>query len=161
METVIGSWWYWRGFYRQLSNTHAEISCKALDPGKHVFYGKNGCNLLMRKGCFNCKRSSWTGQHALPSASPHAGKLTQSPRLQRNMKSLQGRVVCSNVPDTVPDFQGSVEFSGQQIMPGNLGWNHQHFLGEYQQLSADFSIPIKTMEGEDNVVEWKFHGGDH
>ena len=52
-------------------------------------------------------------------------------------------------------FRDLVEFSGQQIMfVGIWAETINTFLGDYQQLNADFSTPIKTKNGEDgNVVE--------
>ena len=147
-------------FIGSYPNTHAEISCKALDSGKHVF-----CQARMAATLPDAERMLQSAKDhpelvnmlcPPPHRMPWEAYLLESLASEKYGNLLHVRVVCSNGSGYGPlIFRDLVEFSGQQIMfVGIWAETINTFLGEYQQLSADFSTPIKTKEGEDgNIVE--------
>ena len=149
-------------FIGSYPNTHADISCTALDSGKHVF-----CQARMSTTLPESQRMLETAAShpelvnmlcPPPHRMPWEAFLLEALASEQFGTPLHVRVTCSNGSCYGPlIFRDLVEFSGQQAMfVGIWAETINTFFGEYEELTADFSIPNQTKEDENGKpVEMK------
>ena len=148
-------------FIGSYPNTHAEISCAALDSGKHVFcQARMSTNLSESKKMVESAANHPDLVNMLcppPHRMPWEAYLLKALASEQYGKPLQVKVTCSNNSFFGPlIFRDLIEFSGQQIMfVGIWAETINTFFGEYEELTADFSIPIETKEDEGKQVAMK------
>ena len=125
-------------FIGSYPNTHAEISCAALDSGKHVFcQARMSTNLSESQKMVESAASHPDLVNMLcppPHRMPWEAYLLKALASEQYGKPLQVKVNCSNNSFFGPlIFRDLVEFSGQQIMfVGIWAETINTFFGEYE-----------------------------
>ena len=129
-------------------DTHAEISCAALEAGKHVF-----CQARMAESLDGAKMmlkaaEAHPGQVNMLCPPPHRmpweSFILQALEEEQFGKTKEIRICCTNgLGYNSLSFRDMVEFSGQQIMFVGI-WAETliSWFGDYECLTADFSTPI-------------------
>ncbi len=137
-------------FIGSYPDTHAELSCSALEAGKHVFCQARMADTLEGAQRMMKVAEAHPGQVNMLCPPPHRmpweSYILQSMKEERFGNPLEIRISCTNGSGFSPlSFRDKVEFSGLQIMFVGI-WAETliSWFGEYESLSADFSTPVSV-----------------
>ncbi|WP_200761537.1 Gfo/Idh/MocA family protein [Poriferisphaera corsica] len=142
----IGTWPY----------THAQMSIAALEAGKHVF-----CQARMAADVEQARQmleAADDSPHLVDMICPPPHRMPYEPYIKQVLADnelgdlREVRLVCRNAADLGPlNWRQRTEYSGQQIMQiGIWAETINAWLGEYEELRAEFESPIDSKPDPEN-----------